>query len=354
MWLDGLVVSGLEKRGEQIVTEVLVVGAGYWGTKCIDTLLQSFPSVVVSSVETDAGSRAKVRSRFPFVPVFESVDEAIADGSIDAALITAPARWHGPLALSLLRAGIHVLVEKPFNLSSEQFNEAQLHQSKGLVIHSGYLYVHNPLVSAIEEVNRSGRFGNLMFIESLREGFGAFRQDVNVVRDLMVHDISIALSLSVNESWTIDSAQERMLLSTGFCAEAEATMTFERGMIAKMAVSQFRPLKNRRSTFFFEEAVIVADEQNELNPFRVFSPPPGLLKTSLSPEWRGGEYVELIELDAVGFDVESPRKTLANSLASFLDSVDRKLPGRTDLRFAREVESVAREIETTLAGGRAS
>lgn len=330
---------------------VLVVGAGYWGTKCIDTLLHNFPSIVVKVVEKNADYRAGVSLRFPSLEVFGTLEEAIEKGDVKSAVITAPARWHGQLALTLLRAGIHVLVEKPFNLTPEEFAEASLHESRGLVVNAGYLYVHNPLISAVDKIVKSKQFGNLIFVESLREGFGAFRQDVNVVRDLMVHDISIALGLVRGQSWNIDSATARIPLNTGFFAEAEATMRFESGMVAKMVSSQFRPVKNRRTTFFLEDAIIVADEQNELRPFRVFSPPSGLLKTGTAEQWQGEEYAELQELDAVSFNVESPRKTLAKSLSSFLDSVASKVPNKADLTFAQEVDAIATAIESALERG---
>lgn len=331
---------------------VCVVGAGYWGAKCIDTLLHSAPDVAVVVVEKNSDSRSKLQPRFSHLVIFETVEEALEKESIDAAVIATPASLHGSIALSLLRAGIHVYIEKPFNLSRQEFEEAFYHESRGLVINSGYLYVHNPLIVAVEEITRSATFGELMLVESRREGFGAFRQDVNVVRDLMVHDISIALALCPDQSWSISDANQRIALSTGFFAEAEATMKFEDGVLFKMVASQLRPMKTRRTTFFYEKAIVVIDEENELKPLRVFSLPPNLITSKAQSRWVGDEYAQLIELEAAGFQVDSPRKTLANSLSCFLDAIDRRSSSRTDVSFALRVDEVAKRIEQLMVAER--
>lgn len=329
---------------------VAVVGGGYWGSKYVDTLVKSFPEMTVLLVEKDSLTQTQLKARFPSVRLYSTVHDLLNSTQVDHAIIATPARFHGELAVEFLQAGSSVLVEKPFLLSVEQLERVKSLDPEQSRVSSGYLYVHNPLIRAVKNLLQAETYGELLFIESLRKGFGAFRKDVNVIRDLMVHDFSLCLFLMENRDWTVTHAAQRLPLSTGFHGEAEAQILFAGGASAKLVASQFRPDKTRKMTFFFERAIVAVDEENEAHPFRVFVPPRGLLRSDNDRLWDGEEYAGLRESKPIGLIPESPRKSLHTAIDAFFNSAVGKEPNPANLDLALNVDAMARQVESVLSG----
>ncbi|WP_296048433.1 Gfo/Idh/MocA family oxidoreductase [uncultured Alteromonas sp.] len=97
---------------------VLIVGFGYAAKTFHVPFLQAMEAYSIAGVVSS--DPAKVESTLPGVEVYNSFDQAIAEGHFDLVVITTPNHLHAPQAEAALRAGCHVLVEKPFTLSSER------------------------------------------------------------------------------------------------------------------------------------------------------------------------------------------------------------------------------------------
>ena len=112
---------------------------------------------------------------------------------IDAVAIATPARTHQGIALAALRAGKHVLVEKPLADSSRERrgDGADGPRRTGLVLMADHTYCYTPAVGKIRELLADGALGEILFIDSVRINLGLIQPDVDVLWDLAPHDLSV-------------------------------------------------------------------------------------------------------------------------------------------------------------------
>jgi predicted dehydrogenase len=177
---------------------VAVVGAGAFGRNHLRVyreLETAHPKLVqlAALVEAHAPTREEAAARYG-IPAFSSVEELFAAGlSLDAASVCVPTVHHAALAEQLLNAGLDVLIEKPFAASlAEADRVLALAGSLGRIVQIGHLERFNPAVTAVAE-----RLNNPMFFESHRLSIFTPRSlDVDVVLDLMIHDLDVVLSLT--------------------------------------------------------------------------------------------------------------------------------------------------------------
>ncbi len=114
--------------------------------------------------------------------------------TLNAVCITTPVRTHHKLAMAALRAGKHVLVEKPLAASVAEAEEIVFESDRhGCVAMVGHTFVYNPAVNAMKDIIDSGTLGKIYYIDGIRVNLGLFQPDINVAWDLAPHDISILL-----------------------------------------------------------------------------------------------------------------------------------------------------------------
>lgn len=179
-------------RTERHVVCVAVVGCGYWGPNLIRNFSTCPDTSLVAVCDRDHSRLKNVLAAFPGVDAVNEVDTLLARDDIDAVAIATPVHTHAPIGLAALRAGKHVLIEKPLAGSvreAEQLvNEAE---SRSLTLMVDHTFVYSPPVRKIKELIDSGELGDLYYVDSVRINLGLFQHDVNVVWDLAPHDLSI-------------------------------------------------------------------------------------------------------------------------------------------------------------------
>jgi len=177
---------------------VAVVGTGAFGRNHLRVyreLEAAQPQLVqlVALVDPITERRSSFASTYN-IPAFASVAELLAANlSLDAASICVPTSHHASIAEELLPAGIDVLIEKPFAATLAQADHIlALSQAQGRIVAIGHLERFNPAVTAT-----LAALNHPMFFESHRLSVFTPRSlDVDVVLDLMIHDLDIVLSFA--------------------------------------------------------------------------------------------------------------------------------------------------------------
>jgi predicted dehydrogenase len=230
---------------------VAVVGVGALG-KHHARILSSLSGVSLTAVVDVNRARAEEiaaahRARALF-------DAGQLDGQVDAVTIAAPTEAHAELALPFLEAGIPVLVEKPIARTvAEADRMVAAAGRRGVALAVGHTERFNPAVAAAREVLVDPRF-----IEVHR--LGAFPErslDIDVVFDLMIHDLDIALSLVPAEVETIEAVGVPVL--TGRVDIANARLRFSNGCIANITASRISRDRVRKIRFFQPAAYVSID-----------------------------------------------------------------------------------------------
>ncbi|MFN2559705.1 MAG: Gfo/Idh/MocA family protein [Jatrophihabitans sp.] len=167
-----------------------VVGCGYWGSKHVRVLqsTEGVADVVLVDAQEDR-LRALART-YPAARCFASLAEALPH--VDAIVVATPPTAHVPVALEAIRAGKHVLVEKPLAPTTggaRQLIDAAA--SAGVTLMVGHTFEYNPAVWKLRELVHTRSLGEVYYLDSARLNLGLYQSDVNVILDLAPHDVSI-------------------------------------------------------------------------------------------------------------------------------------------------------------------
>jgi predicted dehydrogenase len=241
---------------------VAVCGAGAFGRnhlRIYRELQQGGQPVRLSAiVDSDASLLAALQEEFS-VPVFATLAsclEARAKGEIavDAASVCVPTSEHEAVAAPLLEAGIDLLIEKPIAATKEQGAKlVALAQQHGRILQVGHLERFNPAVVAIRPwLNRP------MFFEAHRLSvFTPRALDVDVVLDLMIHDLDIVLSITQSPVRHLHAVGLPIL--SGKVDIANVRIEFESGCVANFTASRVSTEKVRKLRFFQPHQYISID-----------------------------------------------------------------------------------------------
>jgi len=230
---------------------VAVIGVGYLGR--FHALIYSrLPNVeLVGVVDTDLERARQVAQEAGCAP-FDGLD-GIAD-QVDAVSVVVPTTAHLAVAEPLLGRGIHMLLEKPIAATWEEGKRiVDLAERGGAILQIGHLERFNAGVMALaEHIDRP------RFVETQRMGeFVERATDVDVVSDLMIHDIDIILSLVASELKSVSAVGTPVL--TNRVDIANARLEFANGAVANVVASRVSDRKTRRIRVFQERKYLSLD-----------------------------------------------------------------------------------------------
>ncbi|MFP6902061.1 MAG: Gfo/Idh/MocA family oxidoreductase [Verrucomicrobiia bacterium] len=188
-------------------------------------------------------ARAKIIATKYNVPVFASVGTAIAVA--EAVNVVTPTVTHFDLSSQLLRAGCHVLVEKPMTDTTAQAAElVRLARENKCVLQVGHIERFNPVFDYLQNVAREPRF-----IETHRlSPYPKRSLDIGVVLDLMIHDLDIVLAFVDSPLQSVDGVGVSVLSDSEDIANAR--LKFENGCVANLTASRVSPESMRKIRVF--------------------------------------------------------------------------------------------------------
>lgn len=168
---------------------VAVCGFGYWGPNHVRVLQREIGATTIV-VDPDPGRLAEATSLYPDIETVPSLTEATVVP--DAAIVCSPPATHEQVAGDALRAGCHVLVEKPLAASSAEGERLlAVATEHDRILMTGHTYDFHPVVAELEALAASGGLGEIRYMDSARLSVGGYRNDVNVLWDMAPHDIVI-------------------------------------------------------------------------------------------------------------------------------------------------------------------
>ena len=240
-----------------------LIGYGYWGPNLARCLGEHEDCRLVGVHDRDGAARARALARHAGIRDYASAEDLLADRAIGAVAIATPVHTHQALALAALRAGKHVLIEKP--LADSVPDAARLvaeAERLGRTLMVDHTFVFTPAVRKIGELVASGEIGAVQYYDSIRVNLGLFQQDVSVVWDLAVHDLAI-LSFIMPERPATIAAQAARHLPGRPESMAFVTLGYPSGAVAHINVNWLAPVKVRQTLIGGSRRMIV---YNDLEP----------------------------------------------------------------------------------------
>jgi predicted dehydrogenase len=316
-----------------------VIGYGYWGPNLVRNFGDQPECRVVHIADADADRLAHAVRRYPGITTSRDAGGLLSDPAVDAVAIATPVSTHYELGMAALRAGKHVLIEKPLAATSEEarrlVDEAD---RRGLVLMVDHTFVYTPAVRKMRELTVAGELGDLYYYDSVRINLGLFQRDVNVLWDLAVHDLSIM-------DYVL-GRQPAAVSATGLAHVpgrpeniAYLTVFFEGTLIAHVHANWLSPVKVRRTILGGSRRMILFDDLEASEKIKVYD-----RGISVDPS------PENIYQMLVGYrtgDVWSPQLELREALqgvsAEFLEAMRRRrapvTAGDAGLRVVRLLEA---------------
>lgn len=247
-----------------------VIGAGHWGPNLIRNLDNRQTSYVKSVADRDSGRLAQMASRFPDICLESDAEALILDGDIEAVVIATPTITHFGLASRALRAGKHVLVEKPIAATrNEAESLCQLASETKLVVMVGHTFIYNAAVQRVRELLLEDLLGKVYYISMSRTNLGPIRFDVHAAWDLAPHDISIANFWLQGQPVTV-SARAGNWINPGVYDAVFATLTYPGDVIVNLHCSWLHPRKNRDISIIGDHRMLTFDDMSMTEPVRIY------------------------------------------------------------------------------------
>jgi predicted dehydrogenase len=232
-----------------------IIGVGYLGTQHARILSYLEDADLKGVADIDLNTAMQIGNRHG-VLYFDNFEDMIDE--IDAGIVATPTSDHFSISMKLLSAGKSVLVEKPITETVEQAEQLVATAKKnGLILQVGHLERFNPAVEAIENLISEPKF-----IEVQRLGsFSARSLDIDVVLDLMIHDLDIILALIKEDVKVIRSSGIHVLSDK--IDIANARLEFSSGCAATLTASRVHQGKVRKLRIFEPDSYYSIDYRNQ-------------------------------------------------------------------------------------------
>ena len=247
-----------------------VIGYGYWGPNLVRNFMSDQGSRVVAVCDRSPDRLTEVRRLYPAVATTTDAADLFRNREIDAIAIATPVATHFELAMEALRAGKHVLVEKPIaSTSAEASRLIEEAARRKLVLLVDHTFVFTGAVNKIRDVMRDESFGKLQYYDSTRVNLGLFQHDVNVMWDLAVHDLSI-MDYVMDVSPVAVSATGLSHVPNQPANLAFMTFFFADDIIAHINVNWLSPVKIRRTLVGGSKRMIVYDDLETSEKVKIY------------------------------------------------------------------------------------
>lgn len=311
---------------------IAIVGMGYWGSRLVRNLVAVIGSENVIAVDTDPCRLEDACRQYPSITRRDSLESALAEPDVRAVIIATPVKTHTTLAATALRAGCHVLVEKPLTTSIEEAELLiDLAERQDLVLMVGHTFLFSPRVQWVKNFVARRELGELHYITSSRLNLGTHRPDANVIWDLAPHDFSIIFHILDDVPTTI-ATSARSVLRKEMPDVAFMNLTFASGVVASVAVSWFAPRKIRTLMLVGDHHMVVYDDTDPEEPVKVHD------RGVVIPDSTdfGVNQLTYRYGDTVAPHI-SPEEPLSIQLTHFVECIQHGYAPRSDGRFGLDV-----------------
>ncbi len=249
---------------------IAVIGLGRWGPNHVRVFHAMKNTTVVAGADPAAATRERMAVAFPDVDCVADYHQVLARSDVDAVVVATPTGTHHAVVAEALKAGKHVLCEKPLASSSaEAWQLEKLSRELGLTLMVGHVFLFNPGIEYLCQAARDQLAGKLFYASAIRTNLGPFRSDVNAAWDLASHDVYILNEVfgqrpvrvsAIGESYLRTPVEDIVFL----------TLQYPDGVVGHIHVSWLDPKKVRQITLVGEKKMITWDDLGTPGPVMVY------------------------------------------------------------------------------------
>ncbi len=246
------------------------IGCGYWGPNLIRNFVEIPGAQVIAISDLQQEPMNRMMQRFPQIETSTRDYRDMFDMGLDAVVIATPPATHYAIARDCLEHGLHVLVEKPITLNSEDaIDLIRVAEEHDRILMVGHTFEYNPAVRALRQMIVSGELGDIYYIDAIRASLGLFQTKANVVWDLAPHDISILRYLLDADPVSVNT-HGSSCVQEGIEDIAYTSLTFPNNVLAHIRSSWLDPSKQRRITVVGSKKMAIYDDVEPLEKVKIY------------------------------------------------------------------------------------
>lgn len=331
-----------------------IFGLGRWGSHLLRNFLALPEARVVAMVDPDRQRLEDLRDRFALgdtVACYDDWPQAMAHPGLEAVVIATPASTHYPMIQAALKAGLHVLSEKPLTLDSSSSSAlCQLATTQRRQLMVDHTYLFHPAVQQGQALCQ--RLGLLRYGYAARTNLGPVRPDADVFWDLAIHDISILnhwlgqLPRAVAAWGPVwlqaqpTAAAPNGLRDVGWLRLLYSNPTDSNPLEVMVHVSWANPDRQRRLALVGDRGTLVFDESPQAHPLTLYA---GHFQAQESPFVPTG-----LEPETVAIAPLEPLKQMCTHFLSCIidDTPSPVSAGQMATDLVRVMEAIAIAAET--------
>ncbi len=317
--------------------KIAIIGLGYWGPNLVKNFYTTEQIQIKYICDLDEKKTKEIISQYPNISVATTnSDRVMQDTEIQAVVIATPVSTHYTLAKQALLAGKHVLIEKPITDNIAEAEElVALAEKHNLILMVDHISVYIGAVQKIKEVIQNGDIGEVLYFTAVRINLGQFQRDVNVVWDLVPHDLSI-LKYTINEQPVAVSA-----VGSKHFGELEniayINILYKTEMIAHCHVNWLSPVKIRSLVIAGNNKMLV---YNDLKPHETLK----ICDKSVhynngSIDYKSGE-TEILKIDTSA--------ALPKVCNAFRESIQKSIAPITDGKYGLDIVRIITAAQTSI------
>lgn len=267
-----------------------IIGLGYWGPHILRNA-QKIPNIHVK-YGSDLLKKNLTNASLldPSIVTTTNYHEILQDNTIDAVIISTPSATHFEIAKDALQAGKHVLLEKPCTTKSMDAKKlVRIAEKKNLTFMASFPFVYSEPVKKIKHYISKNQLGKLYYYDSNRVNLGIIREDIDVIWDLAIHDLSI-LQYLLDETPQAVMATGSQFLTKKQTEIAHISLLYPSGFIAQINVSWISPLKIRTVMLGGSKKMVVFNDIDPVEKIKIYEKGIDVLpETPLHPVYRSGD-----------------------------------------------------------------
>ncbi|MBI5123810.1 MAG: Gfo/Idh/MocA family oxidoreductase [Candidatus Omnitrophica bacterium] len=250
--------------------KVGVIGYGYWGPNLVRNFAE-MPNCQLTSVSDLRSERLSLAERrYPFIKTTRDYKDLLDDVDINAIAIATSTSSHFKIAMEALKAGKHVLVEKPLAATSGEASQLiKKARLKKRVLMVDHTFVYTGAVRKIHDLLAHNALGKIYYYDAVRVNLGLFQHDANVIWDLAVHDISVMDYVLSSRPYAV-SATGVSHISGQPENIAYLTLFFHDSLIAHIHINWLAPVKIRRTLIGGSRKMFVYDDLEPSEKVKVY------------------------------------------------------------------------------------
>lgn len=255
---------------------VACIGCGYWGEKVMQAILANKTLNLISLFDSNPRTLHKMRKKYTPKKSASSIQEILKDKDIYAIFVITPPKTHYLIVQSALLAQKHVFVEKPLCMREEEALELyELANKRNLILHSDLTFLYSPAIQWIK--TNISTLGKILYINCRRMNLGIFQNDVDVIWDLAIHDLSIIeylVGLQIQDMHINTKTHPNHSINS----IANISLELKNGIMVHIHNSWFGPSKIREVILGTQKTLITYDDTQEKKLSLLHVDPSNLMK----------------------------------------------------------------------------